>query len=223
MADKTLVLKASYAVDTCIEGPLHKSKPGPEGPDYAECFPWKENSCCTADFTIQLAKDRVESLYNLTYNHCGNLSQRCEAFVKNEECFWQCEPNLIKWHKSSGIIDRAPICGSYCDAWFLACQDDMTCVQDWLNGFNYTSSTYTCPVKNKCRTFKEIFKSGEVLCNTMWGSSFKYEASNKNCMVMNFTGPNPNTKVSPTISSANTIAQLSLLLPVIIVFKMLIL
>ena len=61
-------------VDKCIEGPLHKKKPSPEGPDYVECQPWKEKACCTANFTAELKRNNVEVLYNFTWDHCSNMS-----------------------------------------------------------------------------------------------------------------------------------------------------
>lgn len=62
-------------VAKCIDGPYHKEKPSPEGPDYVECQPWKERTCCTAGFTAQLEKSNVEVLYNFSWHHCGNLSK----------------------------------------------------------------------------------------------------------------------------------------------------
>ena len=62
-------------VSRCIAGPLHKDTPSPEGPEYVECLSWKENSCCTANFTAELQKNRLENLYNFSWNHCGNLTQ----------------------------------------------------------------------------------------------------------------------------------------------------
>ena len=49
-----------------------------------------------------------------------------------------------------------PICAKYCDEWFDACKSDYTCVQDWLLGFNYTNSVYSCPTDSTCRTFQEV-------------------------------------------------------------------
>lgn len=66
---------ADSEVDQCIKGPLHKDKPSPEGSDYVECHPWKENACCTAKFTAELKRSNVEVLYNFSWNHCANLSQ----------------------------------------------------------------------------------------------------------------------------------------------------
>ena len=76
---------AENEVKQCIAGPLHKDKPSPEGAGYVECQPWKENACCTADFTAELKRSNVEVLYNFSWNHCANMSQvryACQALVK---------------------------------------------------------------------------------------------------------------------------------------------
>ncbi|XP_068711228.1 riboflavin-binding protein-like isoform X2 [Montipora foliosa] len=200
-----------HEVTECIEGPLHKDKPSPEGQGYVECLSWKENSCCTAEFTQELQRNKVEVLYNFSWNHCNNLSQACEQFIKDEECFWQCEPNLIKWHTGQGALNRVPICSSYCDEWFEACKDDMTCAQDWINGFNFSSNVYSCPTNSRCRTFSEVYKDGKGLCNTMWANSFHYETS-KNCMVMKFSGDaNPNDRVTSASNLSKFGYRISLL------------
>ncbi|PFX29839.1 riboflavin-binding protein-like isoform X2 [Stylophora pistillata] len=181
-------------VTKCIDGPYHKQRPTAEGANYVECHPWKEKTCCTADFTAQLNKSNVEVLYNFSWHHCGNLSKECERYIKNEECFYSCEPSLIKWHTSKGGVKGVPICADYCDKWFDACKNDMTCAEDWLEDFNFTSSQYSCRSNSQCRKFSELYKDGKGLCNKMWGQSFTYEKSD-NCMVMWFAGKNPNEKV----------------------------
>lgn len=187
---------AENEVKECIKGSLHKDKPSPEGADYVECQPWKENACCTAEFTAELKRNNVEVLYNFSWNHCANLSQACERYIKNEECFWSCEPNLIKWHVKEGALDGVPICAEYCDNWFDACKDDYTCAENWLEDFNYTSNVYSCPAASECLKFSQIYTDGKGLCDKMWGKSFKYEKSD-NCMVMWFDGKNPNGDVTP--------------------------
>ena len=75
---------AENEVKECIKGPLHKDKPSPEGPEYVECQPWKESTCCTAEFTAELKRNNVQVLYNFSWNHCANLSQvrfACQALI----------------------------------------------------------------------------------------------------------------------------------------------
>jgi len=75
---------AENEVKECIKGSHHKDKPSPEGPEYVECQPWKESTCCTAEYTAELKRNNVEVLYNFSWNHCKNLSQvrsACQALI----------------------------------------------------------------------------------------------------------------------------------------------
>ncbi len=92
-----------------------------------------------------------------------------------------------------------------CNAWFDACRDDLTCVEDWLADFDYAvNGNNTCPVNSTCVTFEEMYRDGQGLCNRMWGNAFVYSEDSSNCTVMTFdgTGPNPNFLLSfPTAGS----------------------
>ena len=92
-----------------------------------------------------------------------------------------------------------------CNAWFDACRDDLTCVEDWLADFDYAvNGNNTCPVNSTCVTFEEMYGDGQGLCNRMWGDAFAYSEDSSNCTVMTFdrTGPNPNFLLSfPTAGS----------------------
>ena len=81
-----------------------------------------------------------------------------------EECFFSCEPRLIKWQVVNDTIKGVPICGDYCDDWYEACKDDETCTHDWFAGFNYTNDMYTCPINSECQTFKQV-------CNIFGGKN----------------------------------------------------
>lgn len=185
-------------VTKCIDGPFHKSYSSPEDSGYVECLPWKENTCCTANFTRVLKTSQAKKLYNFDWHHCGhtkNLSKACERYIKEEECFYSCEPSLIKFLSVEGNVESVPVCAEYCNSWFDACKDDLTCAKDWATGFNYTGGGYYCKTDSTCQTFEQVYKNGEGLCNAMWGKWFKYETNSKNCMKMWFTGSNPNTDV----------------------------
>ena len=56
----------------------------------------------------------------------------------------------------------------------------------------------TCPAKEKCITFKEMYGTAENFCSKIWDESF-YVPNGKNadqCMSFSFdeTKPNPNKK-----------------------------
>ena len=39
--------------------------------------------------------------------------------------------------EDTGYIKDVPVCAEYCDAWFQACKDDLTCVENWLEDFHF--------------------------------------------------------------------------------------
>ncbi|CAH1773994.1 unnamed protein product [Owenia fusiformis] len=183
----------------CLDGPWHKKFSGPEGPDYVECLSWKDNACCLANMTQELLTHKAKNLYDFHWDRCGNLSQACETFIKDEECFYQCEPGLRKFRHDGpkdGRITKVPVCKSYCDDWFNACKDDMTCVENWMEDFDYTKGENHCPADSTCKTFADMYGNAEGLCNKMWGHAFTYSTDSSNCMVMSFdpTNGNPNAK-----------------------------
>ena len=99
----------------------------------------------------------------------------------------------------SGYIQNVPVCADYCDTWFEACKDDLTCVENWLCDFaKDTNGTNVCPINSSCITFEEMYGSGEGLCNKMWGKAFYYSNNTDNCTVMAFDSSmvNPNTRLS---------------------------
>eukprot|EP00971_Amphidinium_carterae_P344815 6485429-Amphidinium_carterae.1 len=72
------------------------------------------------------------------WDRCGPLSQECERFFVQEACFYECEPNAGYYKKYVNGTDESgeenhwqmyqmPIKASYCDAWYIACADDLFC------------------------------------------------------------------------------------------------
>jgi folate receptor len=108
----------------------------------------------------------------------------------------------------SGYIQNVPVCASYCDAWFEACRNDFTCVEDWLADFDYAlDGNNSCPVNSSCVTFERMYGNAEGLCNRMWGVAFFYSTDTDNCTVMAFnnTMRNPNYRLSfPSTSGSGS-------------------
>ena len=90
------------------------------------------------------------------------------------------------------------MCSDYCDTWFDACKDDLTCVEDWVANFNFTEGVNECPAEHTCRTFAEVYGNAEGLCNRMWGPTYFYSTDKNNCTVMTFNSsmPNPNFQLT---------------------------
>ena len=113
---------------------------------------------------------------------------------------------------ADGNIENVPICANYCDAWFDACKDDYTCFENWLEEYNPFLGITTCPADFTCRTFREVYRNGKGLCDTIWGTVYSYSADADNCTVMAFnnTMPNPNYKLTFPRSRSGTLSNLTL-------------
>lgn len=186
-------------IERCLNGSYHKDVPSPEV-GFKECHSWQQESCCNVKLSHDIHHNRSWTLYAYKYDRCGDLSPECEAFIKDEECFYQCEPYLTEYEdpiahaRWEGTIRDVPICSRYCDAMYDACKNDQTCVENWFADFDYTLGENHCPKNSKCRTFADVYGNGIGLCNKMWGNAFYYETDNTKCMVMNF---DPNCKENP--------------------------
>lgn len=177
--------------DKCLPGEKHKDSPSAEESMVA-CQAYKSDSCCTSDFTKQLATSPVKKIDNFSWTPCNKtLSRKCESFMVSVECFYRCSRNAIFWRNPNyqSAVLKAPICASFCDGWFEACKEDLTCARDWISGFNMSrDGSNTC--KDPCRNFSDYYVSGKDLCESMWGTSFVYKETD--CLQLNFTDPNPN-------------------------------
>lgn len=50
-------------------------------------------------------------------------------------------------------LNRVPICDHFCDRWYDACRDDLTCVSNWIFDWEYANGTNVCPEGSQCTTF----------------------------------------------------------------------
>lgn len=121
----------------------------------------------------------------------------------DEACFYECDHNIGKFRKypqcfeangdpNAWQIVNLPIKASYCDAWYNACQNDKFCTDGVTN--SYFSVPETVCAGANCKTFKQIYGSGQAMCEVMWAGSFKYSTNEANAFTMSF---DPNAPVSP--------------------------
>ena len=141
---------------------------------------------------------------------------------QNADCFYYCEPILGHFQVGmSTAIRGVPVCSDYCNNWFDACKDDMTCVEHWLEDFVFDQGfTNRCPSNpdTSCRTFRQEYGNGEGLCNQIWGNSIFYSDDNDNCTVMSFDSnlPNPNFKLLfPRSGSISVVKLGSIIIPLL--------
>ncbi|XP_069491497.1 riboflavin-binding protein-like [Ambystoma mexicanum] len=168
----------------CLQGALHKSAPSPEE-GMTACTVYSKASCCHANFTEQLAESPVIAVENYYWNRCGNLSTTCESYMKKVLCFYQCSPHASHWMHSnfSAALVQVPLCQSFCDGWFDACKDDLTCVQNWLTDWTIDENGNQC--KNECIPYSQMYGNGTDLCRSQWGDSFAVSQSSCHCLELN--------------------------------------
>ena len=99
---------------------------------------------------------------------------------QNTECFYYCEPILGHFQvpDNPAEIYRVPVCADYCNYWFEACKNDMTCVEHWLEDFEIDEYfANSCPRDSPCRTIKEEYGNGEGLCNQLLRNGLFYSTA----------------------------------------------
>ncbi|GLG95778.1 Folate receptor beta [Gryllus bimaculatus] len=188
----------------CLDAKHHKSKPGPEDELHKQCVPWKERACCTANTTRHL---HVANLYKFNYNHCSehrNMSESCRRHFMQDECFYECSPNIGPWVVKVSMKIRnerffeVPLCASDCNAWFDACKDDFTCSEKWTDLIVKDGHLTPCHNQNECKTFADVFKTSKNFCEKIWDHSWKYTEDTDPCMRIWFDGSkgNPNDRIA---------------------------
>nr|CAD7260852.1 unnamed protein product [Timema shepardi] len=185
----------------CLDSHSHKSRPGPEAQLFYQCSPWSDRSCCTLNTT-----KRLHTLGDFNYDHCSHvkrLSEACKRHHIQENCFFECSPNIGPWVAwATNLTSRneryhmVPICASDCEAWFAACSDDYTCSDNWYHNFEHTDKGVKCVAP--CKTYRETFKSASLFCQQIWNYAYRYAPDNQPCLRLWFEGDrgNPNERVA---------------------------
>lgn len=78
-------------------------------------------TCCTAQYTRDLAQGIGKIYNNFSYDYCGRMGDRCRQFLEWEECFYACDPYAAYFEDSglnTGSFRSLPLCGNFCDDWF---------------------------------------------------------------------------------------------------------
>ncbi|KAJ8376291.1 hypothetical protein SKAU_G00068710 [Synaphobranchus kaupii] len=176
-----LLLDVAFSLEEgCLAGRGQKSFPSPET-TMKECLLYSNASCCFANFTEELVSP-VTKVEHTKWDICQQLSDRCETYMKRVECFYQCSPQAFHWMNpdyTAGFL-HVPLCVSFCDSWFDACKDDLTCAKSWLTDFKWENDSNHC--QHDCVTFSKMYTNGTDLCQSMWGSSFLASSSEGHCL-----------------------------------------
>ncbi|XP_078075533.1 riboflavin-binding protein-like [Mustelus asterias] len=179
----TLLLAVRCYGDSCLSGINHKAIPGPE-PGMRACKLYSQSSCCFSNYTEQLAVSPVTKVQNTYWNRCGQLSSQCEEYMKKIDCFYHCSPHTFNWinPNNSYSVLAVPICQGFCDDWFAACRDDMTCSRNWVSDWEWDDHGNNC--RNECIPYHQTYKDGRDLCENMWGTTFKVVSCPCHCLMM---------------------------------------
>lgn len=60
---------------------------------------------------------------------------------------------------------QVPLCESDCEAWFLACQNEYTCTDNWMRNFIWEKGVGNkCLPGTECRSFKKVYKTATNFC-----------------------------------------------------------
>ncbi|XP_035268310.1 riboflavin-binding protein-like [Anguilla anguilla] len=166
----------------CLTGRGQKSFPSQETA-MKECHLYSDASCCFANFTEELVSP-VTKVENTKWDVCQQLSDRCETYMKRVECFYQCSPQAAHWMNPSytaGFLN-VPICVNFCDSWYDACKDDLTCAKNWLTDFKWDNDGNHC--QHDCVPYSKMYTDGTDMCQSMWGPSFSPSSSEGRCLRM---------------------------------------
>ena len=98
--------------EQCIQGKYHKKSPSTETKNYHHCQPWKNLTCCTAEFTKELVMNETRTLYNHSWHRCGQLSAKCLQFwfEQVQVCHRFFFENDIVFHGFTPTKDYSPKC-----------------------------------------------------------------------------------------------------------------
>ncbi|KAL1458523.1 hypothetical protein WDU94_008665 [Cyamophila willieti] len=188
----------------CLDGKFHKTLPGPEDELHNQCTPWKSYSCCTHNISKTL---HYGNLYSFDLDHCAHIkpmSPACKRHFIQDSCFYECEPNVRPWAVKINMTTRqeryykVPLCQSDCESWYRACQNDYTCVRNWVTDFKWGPGGNKCG-NRKCVTFREMYQnSSKRFCQEIWDDAWEEMDDVNPCMRLWFNGTfgNPNDEVA---------------------------
>ncbi|XP_014671048.1 PREDICTED: folate receptor alpha-like isoform X2 [Priapulus caudatus] len=167
-----------------------------------QCLPWQNHSCCTHETTKELHQG---NMYNFNWNHCNQpMGDACRRHFVQDLCFYECSPNIGPWLVGVDMKIRKekpldmPLCQSECDHWWDDCKSELTCLDNWGKGFNWTGATNTCPMGKPCFSFAHMFRDAQTFCENVWDHSWKVVDDSKPCMKLLFAPSegNPNNDVA---------------------------
>ena len=189
---------ASWDVAPAPPVPLNLSTGGS-----CACGSFAAGSCCS-DAYVAAVKAGPGNIYKgWTFDQCGRtMGAACRAFMDAQECSFACDPRTAQnyWdlYYNPNTFQPIKVCGSYCDAWFDACKNELTCASNWgtfpndpVQGYVCNASAGPAPFQT-CKTFAETFGNGQGLCGLnptfptgkkgLWDIAYTYDTSAQWCV-----------------------------------------
>ncbi|XP_070592005.1 retbindin [Erythrolamprus reginae] len=159
--------------DRCLPGGKHKANPSAE--ELGVCQIYAENACCSPEVAQELSKANAGS-----WNRCGNLSIRCEEYLRQLGCFYHCSPIAAQWHhpQQPSALMAVPLCQNFCDQWYDVCREDVICPGNLPWGVDGRNCS------QECHSFGQMYKDGKELCENIWGDAFIVSTDPCQCLML---------------------------------------
>merc|ERR1712131_368345 len=147
------------------------------------CSDYSCASCCTGEINQAVYKEPLQNLEWWNFNRCsdrncnGEINNECQAMIQDLVSEIRCSPNLYPFRAGFGkpipdgfdlsVLEQVPICRSWCDGLFQACQNTFACIdipqqiRELLNESdpnNNQNVDQTCQAGNTY-SYDEIFSS----------------------------------------------------------------
>lgn len=185
------------------------------------CGSYASASCCTDSYVAAVKSSSAAIYKGWSFDQCGRtMGASCRAYMQAQECSFGCDPrlsaNYSAQYNDPNNFQPIRLCGSYCDAWFEACKNELTCSSNWQTWVFDPAQGYVCnasaaaPPMQACKTIGETFVNGQGLCGLnpkapggalgMWGTTYSYAADNLNWCVPR-AGLRLRARPSPTAGS----------------------
>ncbi|XP_069351287.1 retbindin isoform X2 [Eulemur rufifrons] len=146
-------------------------------------------SCCPSEM------DRPKASGPGTFpERCGAPSPGCESFLGHLQLVLHSRFRLLLL----GVRQAQPLCTELCEAWFAACENDVTCGSTWLP----LPEKRSC--EPSCRTYGQTFTDGVDLCRSVLGHTLPVAApGTRHCLNISTSAlarPRPQQRARETTS-----------------------
>lgn len=126
-----------------------------------------------------------------------------------------------QWDSTSHRIFHVPLCRDDCNRWWGACKRELTCTNNWYEGFEWEMGTdgqwsNTCKNATHCKTIDKWFDSATQFCENIFPGDYKVAEEGDVCISFfhpehnyNASHGNNSRSASPGLITTITIASIS--------------